>query len=126
MGTLNYLPSDSSSDDDDEDDEDDDQPVDGATVPPRPPVSGTWRYRVGDILLYTASFFNAQSGGLNGLEALPMRRDRTGSIRKRTRERPHGANRGQYIYTVLFNDPATTVPRLPLDNDVDATFLAET
>ena len=30
------------------------------------------------------------------------------------------------LYTALFNDPATTVPRLQLDNDVDATFLAET
>ena len=37
-----------------------------------------------------------------------------------------GANRGQYLYSVLFNDPATTVPRLPLDNDADATFLAAT
>ena len=67
-----------------------------------------------------------QPGGLNGLEAPPMRRNRTGIIRTRTRERPRGANRGQYLYTALFNDPATTVPRLPLDNDVDATFLAET
>jgi hypothetical protein len=126
MDTLNYLPSDSSSSDDDEDDEDADQPVDGATVSPRPPVNGTWRYRVGDILLFTAAFFNAQPGGLNGLEAPPMRRDRTGIIRTRTRERARGANRGQYLYSVLFNDPAITVPRLPLDNDDDATFLAET
>ena len=118
---------DDSSDDDDEDDEDDDQPVDACTCDPRPLVNqATWRYRVGDILLFTAAFFNAQPGGLNGLEAPPMRRDRTGIIRTRTRERARGANRGQYLYSVLFNDPATTVPRLPLDNDVDATFLAET
>ena len=64
--------------------------------------------------------------GVNGLEAPQLRRDRTGIIRTRTRERPGGANRGQYLYKVLFNDPAKVVPRLPLDNDVDATFLAET
>ena len=102
------------------------QPVNAIAVDPRPLKPGDWRYRVGDILLFTAAFFNAQPGGLNGLEAPPMRRDRTGIIRTRTRERARGANRGQYLYTVLFNDPATTVPRLPLDNDVDATFLAET
>ena len=55
-----------------------------------------------------------------------MRRDRSGIIRARTRERPRGANRGQFLYTVLFSDPATTVARLPLDNDGDATYLAET
>ena len=123
--TLNYL---SSSDDDDSssDDDEDTQPVNAIADDPRPLVPATWRYRVGDILLYTAAFFNAQPGGLNGLEAPPMRRDRTGIIRTRTRERPRGTNRGQYLYTVLFNDPATTVPRLPLDNDADATFLAET
>ena len=65
-------------------------------------------------------------GGLNGLEAPQMRRDRAGIIRTRTRERPRGANRGQYLYTVLFSDPATNVRRLPLDNDADAPFLAET
>ena len=127
--TLNYLPSssddgDSSSDDDDDDD--DEQPVNAIAADSRPLVPGTWRYSVGDILLFTAAFFNAQPGGLNGLEHRTMRRDRTGIIRTRTRERPRGANRGQYLYTVLFNDPATIVPRLPLDNDADATFLAET
>ena len=122
--TLNYLDSDpdSSSSDDDEDP----QPVNAIAVDPRPLVNGTWRYRVGDILLFTAAFFNAQPGGLNGLEAPPMRRDRSGIIRARTRERPRGANRGQFLYTVLFSDPATTVARLPLDNDGDATYLAET
>ena len=122
--TLNYLDSDpdSSSSDDDEDN----QPVNAIAVDPRPLVNGTWRYRVGDILLFTAAFFNAQPGGLNGLEAPPMRRDRSGIIRARTRERARGANRGQFLYTVLFSDPATTVARLPLDNDGDATYLAET
>ena len=126
LETLNYL---SSSDDDSSDDDssdDDEQPVNAAAVDPRPLKPGDWRFRVGDVLLFKEHFFNAQPGGLNGLEAPPMRRDRTGIIRTRTRERPRGANRGQYLYTVLFNDPATTVPRLPLDNDVDATFLAET
>jgi hypothetical protein len=124
--TLNYL---SSSDDDSSDDDssdEDEQPVNAAAVDPRPLKPGDWRYSVGDILLFTAAFFNAQPGGLNGLEAPPMRRDRTGIIRIRTRERARGANRGQYLYTVLFNDPARTVPRLPLDNDADATFLAAT
>ena len=93
---------------------------------PRPLVPGDWRFKVGDVLLFRRDFINAQPGGLNGLEAPQMRRDRSGIIRTRTRERPRGANRGQYLYTVLFNDPATVVPRLPLDNDVDATFLAET
>ena len=87
---------------------------------------GDWRFRVGDVLLFRKYFFNAQPGGLNGLEHRNMRRDRTGLIRSRTRERPQGANRGQYLYTVLFSDPATTVPRLPLDNDDDAAFIAET
>ena len=123
--TLNYLSS-SSDDDSTDDDSDDEQPVNAAAVDPRPLKAGDWRYRVGDILLFTTAFFNAQPGGLNGLEAPPMRRDRTGIIRTRTRERARGANRGQYLYSVLFNDPVTTVPRLPLDNDADATFLAAT
>ena len=121
--------SDSSDDSDDESDDDSDennQPISGATVSPRPPVNGTWRYKVGDILLFKQNFFVAQPGGLNGLEAPRMRRDRTGIIRSRTRERPRGANRGQYLYTVLFNDPNTTVARLPLNNDDDVEFLAET
>jgi len=120
----------SSSDDDDDDtsddDEDDGQPVNAIAVDPRPLKPGDWRFKVGDVLLFRRDFFNAQPGGLNGLEAPPMRRDRTGIIRTRTRERARGANRGQYLYGVLFNDPATTVPRLPLDNDADATFIAET
>ena len=122
---MNYL---SSSDDDDSssDDDDDEQPVNAIAVDPRPLKPGDWRFKVGDVLLFRRDFFNAQPGGLNGPEAPQMRRGRSGIIRTRTRERPRGANRGQYLYTVLFNDPATTVPRLPLDNDVDATFLAET
>ena len=125
--TLNYLSSsDDDNDDTSDDDEDDGQPVNAIAVDPRPLKPGDWRFKVGDVLLFRRDFFNAQPGGLNGLEAPPMRRDRTGIIRTRTRERARGANRGQYLYSVLFNDPATTVPRLPLDNDVDATFLAET
>lgn len=123
QSTLDHI----DDDDDDTDDDDDDgaQPIDGAVVHPRPPVNGTWRYKVGDILLFKENFFVAQPGGLNGLEHRTMRRDRTGIIRARTRERARGANRGQYLYTVLFNDPATVVQRLPLDNDDDAEFLTE-
>ena len=124
--TLNYLSSSDDDDDDSSDDGEDTQPVSAVAADPRPLVPGTWRYKIGDSLLFTAAFFNAQLGGLNGLEHQTMRRDRTGIIRTRIRERPRGANRGQYLYTVLFNDSATIVPRLPLDNDVDATFLVET
>ena len=126
--TLAYLSDDDDDDGDDDDDDDDDdgQPNNAAAVHPRPPVGGTWRYRVGDILLFKANFFVAQPGGLNGLEHPTMRRDRTGIIRSRTRERARGANRGAYLYTVLFDDPAIEVRRLPLDDDDDAAFLTET
>ena len=70
------------------------------TPPPREPA--TWRYRVGDILLFTAAFFNAQPGGLNGLEAPQLRRDRTGIIRTRTRER-HEVLTGVSISILYFS-----------------------
>ena len=71
LETLNYLPSSDDDSSDDDSSDDDEQPVTAAAVDPRPLNPGDWRYRVGDILLFTAAFFNAQPGGLNGLEAPP-------------------------------------------------------
>jgi hypothetical protein len=135
--TLDYL---SSSDDDDSssDDDDDEQPTNAAAVDPRPLVPGDWRFKICDVILFKKDFFIAAAGGVNGLEAPQMRRDRTGIVRERVRERANARrNKGQFLYQVLFNDPARYVPTqtsdmhgntfgLPLDRDPDLAFLSAT
>ncbi len=73
---------------------------------PRPP-SNTWRYTTRDVLTFGTDFFTAEPGELGGLES--DRRERTGVIKKRERERPRGKNRGAFLYTVAFEDPSTVV-----------------
>ena len=129
---LPDIEPDDDDDDDDDDEEDTGQFVDAATAHPRPPVRGNWRYKKGDVMMFRKPFFMEDYDGavVGGLEAPAMlRRDRTGVIFGRTRQRPRARQKGAFLYTVVFDDPSTKVPRLPahgddgIDDDENVEFL---
>ena len=104
----------SNSDDESPPNEEDNEPLnDASTNDPRPPVANGHRYRANDVLLFRKEYFDAEEGGLGGLESPMLQRERNGTIIKLTRERPRGKNKGAFLYTVKFYDPITTVGRLP-------------
>ena len=83
-----------------------------------------------DVLLFGKKYFEEDTAGaVGGLEAPALRRDRTGVVLKCAREHPGRARKGAFLYTILFDDPATKVERLPargadgIDTDESVEFL---
>ena len=122
---------DSSDDGSDTDDDGGDEAVgqfnDALTADPRPPVRVGYRYKKGDMLMFKKQYFTV--GIIGRLEALSLQHDRTGLVLEQTRERPNARTaraKGTFVYTVQFDDPTRTVPRLPargddgIDGDDDA------
>ena len=112
---------------DDSDGDDDNQFHDAVSAHPRPKKRSGHRCRVNDVLFFKKGYF---VGAVGGLEAPALRRDRTGVVLKCTREHPNLARKDAFLYTVLFDDPPTTVERLPArgadgidPDDEDAEFL---
>jgi len=99
---------------------------------PDHPFVETGVTKKGDVLMFRKPFFMEDYDGavVGGLEAPAMlRRDRTGVIFGRTRQRPRARQKGAFLYTVVFDDPSTKVPRLPahgddgIDDDENVEFL---
>ena len=95
---------------DDDDGDDDNQFHNASSAHPRPEKRSGHRYRVNDVLFFKKNYF---VGAVGGLEAPALRRDRTGVVLKCTREHPNRVRKGAFLYTILFDDPPTTVERLP-------------
>lgn len=115
---------------DDDDGDDDNQFNNAVSAHPRPEVKSGHRYKVNDVLLFGKKYFEEDTAGaVGGLEAPALRRDRTGVVLKCAREHPGRARKGAFLYTILFDDPATTVERLPargadgIDTDESVEFL---
>ena len=83
---------------------------------------------MGDTLHFSQAFFEGDVD-VGGLEDDP--RVRLGVVTELDRERPPSkkkhANRGQYLYTIEFENGRETeeVDGLPLDRDPDVTFVRE-